>query len=519
MRPLLLLFVLALVVAGCTSSASGAHRARPTVLRWGLVGLTDVPTLDPALASDATSISLSSLVYGGLVRLDGRLRVRPDGAKRWTISRDGRVYTFFLRPNLRFADGNAVRASDFAAALRRSLGSDGSLGTASPYLDLIARPPAKAHAASSTPAVRVVNATTLRISLIRPAAHFLAELAFPASYVPELRLIDEYGSHWTDHAAGFGPFSVLSWRHSRYLILQRNPYYYGNKPALKRIVVRFYPQSAIAISAYQGGALDLVSGLQAGETVSTKPAGIRRVPALALDYLAFNTARLPFYRLHARQAFATVWTPRLAAQAMGDAAFPATGFLPSAFGVPVAPWHATVRGQTFLAQARYPRGKGFPPIALVVPQDPRVDALARALQSAWHTALGLDLIVRQLNPSDYSRILDAHAFDVAIVRWGADYPDPQDFLGTQLGSSADNVTGWTRRSYDAAIRLADSYAPTDPRRIALFQQAARLAVRKVPILPLDEPAQTAIISPDLADVEITPLGTISGAWARVHFKG
>ena len=519
MRSVLLVLVLALVVAGCASSASSAHRARPTVLRWGLVGLTDVPTLDPALASDPTSISLSSLIYGGLVRLDGRLRVRPDGAKRWTISRDGRDYTFYLRHNLRFPDGKTVTASDFAAALRRSLGPDGSLGTASPYLDLIARPASKAHAAGSAPAVRVVNATTLRISLIRPAAHFLAELAFPASYVPELGLIAEYGSHWTDHAAGFGPFSVLTWRHSRYLILQRNPYYYGSKPALKRIVLRYYAQSASAITGYQAGGLDLVSGWQAGETVSPKPAGIRRVPALALDYLAFNTARLPFYRLHARQAFATVWTPRLAVQTMGDAAFPATGFLPTAFGVQVPLWHATGRGQTYLAQARYASGKHFPSIALVVPQDPRVDALARALQSAWRAALGLNLIVRQLNPSDYSRILDAHAFDVAIVRWGADYADPQDFLGTQLGSSPDNVTGWTRRAYDAAIRLADSYAPIDPRRTTLFQQAAQLAVRKVPILPLDEPAQTAVISPDLTNVEITPLGTISGDWARVHFRG
>jgi ABC-type transport system substrate-binding protein len=507
------------MVAGCASSASGAHRVRPTVLRWGLVGLPDVPTLDPALASDPTSIGLSSLIYGGLVRLDGWLRVRPDGAKRWTISRDGRVYTFYLRHNLRFPDGRAVTAADFAAAIRRSIGPDGSVGTASPYLDLIARLRSKAHVAGLTPAVWVVNATTLRITLIRPAAHFLAELAFPASYVPDLRLVDEYGSHWTDHAAGFGPFSVQSWRHSRYLILQRNPYYYGSKPALKRIVLRFYQQTASALTAYQAGGLDLVSGLQAGETASAKPAGIRRVPALALDYLAFNTGRLPFYRLHARQAFASVWTPRLVAQAMGDAAFPATGFLPAAFGVQVPPWHATGRGQTYLAQARYPHGNHFPPIALVVPQDARVDALARALQSAWRTALGLDLIVRQLNPSDYSRILDAHAFDVAIVRWGADYPDPQDFLGTQLGSSADNITGWTRRPYDSAIRLADSYAPTDPRRTTLFQQAARLAVRKVPLLPLDEPAQTAIISPDLTNLEITPLGTIAGAWARVHFKG
>jgi ABC-type oligopeptide transport system substrate-binding subunit len=114
-------------------------------------------------------------------------------------------------------------------------------------------------------------------------------------------------------------------------------------------------------------------------------------------------------------------------------------------------------------------------------------------------------------------VLNARAFDLAIVRWGADYPDPQNFLATQLGSSTDNITGWVRTKYDKVVTLADSYRPTDPRRIALFRQAADLAALKLAILPLDEPAQSALISPDLANVELTPLGTITGVWTRAVF--
>jgi oligopeptide transport system substrate-binding protein len=126
-------------------------------------------------------------------------------------------------------------------------------------------------------------------------------------------------------------------------------------------------------------------------------------------------------------------------------------------------------------------------------------------------------VPRQLNLSTYTSLLNAHNFDLAIIRWGADYSDPQDFLGTQLGSSSDNVTGWSRRSFGYDVFLADSYSPLDPRRATLYREAAGIAALNMAILPLDEPAVTAIISPRLAGVDLTSLGTISGNWPAAHF--
>lgn len=465
-------------------------------------------------------MSVASLIYGGLVRFDSHLHVRPDGASRWTISRDGKVYTFYLRRNLRFADGRPVTAVDFVWALERALGPEGSAGTASFYLNLIApRAPATRAVSGAAPGITALNPSTVQIRLTRPAAHFLSELAFPVSYVPEPMVVQRYGANWPDHAAGFGPFAVRIWRHSRSLQLVRNPYYYAGKPALRQIWLHFYSQRGNAVSAYERGAIDVVSGLQVGESPQRNPAGLRRVPGLALDYLAFNTARLPFYRLHARQAFSSVWSPTLATKTMAGVAFPARGFLPSTLGIAVPPFRPTGSPAAYLAAARYPHGRHFPGIALVLNRDAHLYALARQLQRAWRSALGLDITLRELNPSDFSKVLNAHAFDLALVRWGADYPDPQDFLGTQLGLSPDNVTGWSRRTYDRSVMTADSYNPNDPRRAWLFWQAANLAARKVPILPLDEPAQLAIVRPRLAGIALTPLGTITGTWVTIRYTG
>ncbi len=515
------LAALTLVLAGCATAVTNAfpHVNHDTaVLEWGIVGTGDVQTLDPALVSDPTSFTVASLVYGGLVRLDARLRVVPDGADRWSISPNGKVYTFHIRHGLRFADGRPVTALDFAAALDRALGPEGTSGTASFYLNLIAR-----HASRNggrtrfAPAIDVLSPSKLRITLVRPAAHYLAELALPVSYVPDPRVMARYGDTWTDHAAGFGPFSVAEWRHSQYLRLVRNPYYYSGIPAVKSIVLHFATEAS-ALAAYRSGHLDLVSGIQPGQTLPGKPFGIRRVPALAMDYLAFNTARLPFHRLNARRAFAAAWSPSFASAAMGRSAFPAAGLPPSAFLIPSTRWRPTASPRTYLHAARYANGDALPSLTLILPRDPRLLILAEDMRQAWETKLGVSIALQELNTSNYGRVLGAHAFDLALVEWGGDYPDPQDFLGTQLGSSADNITGWSGTLYNRTVSLADSYAPTDPRRRALFRQAATLALEKLPILPLSEPAQTAVIRPDLAGVALTPLGTIWGDWSQAHLR-
>jgi ABC-type oligopeptide transport system substrate-binding subunit len=485
------------------------------VLRWGVAGLTDVPTLDPALASDPTSISVASLIYGGLVRLDAHLRVVPDGAKRWTISRDGKTYTFFLRSDLRFASGQQATASDFAAALLRAESSEGSSGPGPFYLGLIRQ----ANKPKAKPGIQVINKRTLRITLVRPAAHFLAQLAFPVAYVPDPTVMAHYGANWTDHAAGFGPYYVKVWRHSRYLTLRPNRHYYGyhGSPPIKTITLHFYQQEQSAIAAYQRGALDLVSGLAAGGALSTQVTGVQRLPGLALDYLAYNTVRQPFLHIGVRRALATAWSPKLVTQAMGSTAFPSTGFLPSVFGIKTLRWQPSRSAAAYLARGHYPHGRGFPRIALIMPRDPYVFKLAQALTRSWSRTLGIQIVPRQLNLSTYTSLLNAHNFDLAIIRWGADYPDPQDFLYTQLGSSSDNVTGWSRRSYGNDVSLADSYSPLDPRRAALYRDAARIAALNMAILPLDEPAVTAVISPKLAGVDLTPLGTVCGDWPVAHF--
>ncbi|HZU13731.1 MAG TPA: peptide ABC transporter substrate-binding protein [Chloroflexota bacterium] len=499
-RSLVLFTVCLILISGCSPATSRPRD--PGTLHWGLAGVVDIPTLDPALASDPVSINVCSLIYGGLVRLDQHLHAVPDGATRWTISHRGTIYTFHLRHDLRYANGRRVHAADIAASLQRALGPDGAAGPAAVYLADIA-----AHG------VTAPNDATVRIVLTHPAAQFLTELAFPTAFVPEPDLPARYGSAWTSHAAGFGPFAVQSWQHGRSLRLVRNRYYYGGLPKVRRIVLQMYGSDAAGVRAYRSGAVDVLSGLPPAQALP-HVSGARAMPALAMDYLAFNTTRLPFRRLDVRHAFAAAAGDPLAV--MQGTAFPAAGFLPSAFGINVPLWTPHRSAADYLARAHYPRGRGFPEVALVLPRDPHLIALAHRLTARWRQELGVVVAIRPLNPTNYTTVLDSRQFDVALVRWGGDYPDPQDFLGTQIGPSSDNVTGWTGPIYARLLAEASRLPPAGASRAALFRTAASLAETHLPIYPLDEPAVTAAIRPGWSGLSLTGLGTISGEWSHVQ---
>ncbi|MGH2448043.1 MAG: ABC transporter substrate-binding protein [Chloroflexota bacterium] len=489
-RPAVLLVVLCLALSACAGRSADATVRHPGILTWGVVG-SDVSTLDPALASDPTSISVSSLIYGGLVRFDRRLNVRPDGASHWSIGSHGTRYTFYLRHDLRFPDGRSVTAANFVQALQRSMGPESAAGTAPFYLGQIRR-------TKTGPSVQAIGRWTLTIKLSRPSAGFLSELAFPSSFVPDPRRLSRYGQDWTSHAAGFGPYEVASWEHGRDLVLRRNPHYFGGVPRFRRIVLRFYPDARSALAAYRQGSIQLLSGLAPGAILPRGLPGATRVRAEAMDYVAFNTLRAPLSALSARRALSGIDVSSVSS-IMGRSAFP-----------------RSTRGSAFAAR-NLSSNVGLH-LTFVIPRDPQIYALANALARAWTASLHAHIAVRKLNLSNYDTVLGAHAFDLALIRWAADYPDPADFLSTQLGSSPDNVTGWNPPAFDRLMHEATVASGAQSRRSALAA-ASRLVASQVPILPLDDPSISAALEPTLHGVHLTGLGTIQGTWAHAGFGG
>jgi oligopeptide transport system substrate-binding protein len=167
-------------------------------------------TMDPAQAMDATSASYVVEVFSGLVTLDRDLKIIPDLAERWDVSSDGTVYTFHIRQNALFFDGRPVTAEDFKYSIERTaqLGAAGVSTTADAYLgDIVGARDMVRGRANSISGIRVIDSSTLQITIDAPKPYFLA-----------------------------GPYQILRWDINERILLEANNRFYLGAPSVKRVL-------------------------------------------------------------------------------------------------------------------------------------------------------------------------------------------------------------------------------------------------------------------------------------------
>jgi peptide/nickel transport system substrate-binding protein/oligopeptide transport system substrate-binding protein len=227
-------------------------------LRWSLDGISDLESLDPARPGGLPSVTVLSLIFGGLVRLDEQMEVQPDGASDWTVSPDGRTYTFTIRDGLLFADGTPVSAEDWAFSVNRALAPEtASYGAPAQLSHIVGAQDVIAGKARQASGVRAIDPRHLEITLDAPLAYFLAQLVYPYTFVIP-RSLAIRTDNWASQAFGTGPYRVQALNHGKALILVANPNYWRGAPMLPTIMLPFNPDSAEAYLQYRAGKLDIM---------------------------------------------------------------------------------------------------------------------------------------------------------------------------------------------------------------------------------------------------------------------
>lgn len=352
--------LLPVVLAGCDAGAgASAALAKDQTFVWPYVdGISGHPNLmydevlDPAAITTEVDAQTTALIYTNLVTFDSSLHVVPDAATHWDVDSTGTIYTFHLRPNLKFSDGTPLTAADFAYGIDRALDPNlcsvddqksyytspggptgqGPCGSvASTYLGLILGAQDRLAGNISTvvgtgndpnKGVDVVDPQTLMIRLgsdstdpgqkaeARP--YFLQSLAYPTSAPIEKALDKKYpGGLWVQHlneGGCSGPFMVESYANGQELTLVPNPYWaqaFGTHLTLtsvKRPVVTSIEQEYQNYRSGVGGYdyTDVPANLY---TQAYGQPDFHEVPALATDYFGINTGVAPFDSLPLRQAF------------------------------------------------------------------------------------------------------------------------------------------------------------------------------------------------------------------------
>jgi oligopeptide transport system substrate-binding protein len=447
-------------------------------------------TIDPSRCRDSNSAYIIDQLFRGLVEITPENDIVPAIARTWEVMDEGRKYRFYLRDDVFWSDGVRVTAGDFEYGWKRALEQDSLATIASNFYDIKG---ARAfHRGVMTDAndlgVRALDEMTLEIELESPAGYFIYLLGYfiPSFPVPR-HVVEKLGEEWTqmDRIVTNGPFVLGSWEPGKPMVLTRNPKYYGeyqgNVEKVELTIGEAQPDLS-PIKLYENDKIDILTlSTNAFHSRHLFPGEYFSCPEMTTYSIIFNVQRAPFIDPRVRKAFVLATDRQyLANVVLGGLHLPATGGLVP----PMIPGHSPgialeydpEEARHLLAQAGYPGGGGFPMVDFLVSR--RREVAAQYLQDQWFDVLGVRIDLRFLAGSTYWEAKDNYNYHVVFGGWTADSPDPDNFLRVYM----QNVN-WVDEVYSRL--LEEARQSNDQRqRIELYQQAERILIEQVPIMPV-----------------------------------
>jgi oligopeptide transport system substrate-binding protein len=514
MRFLVTFFCLAVVLSGC-----GRRLDRAELV---FINGAEPELLDPAMVTAQASSRVAYALFEGLVIFDQHARIQPGVAERWEVSSDGKEYTFHLRSNACWSNGEPVTSADFVYAWRRALLPETGAEYAS-QLYPIAN--AEAFNTGKTTDFSLVGVTApdpliLRVRLAHPTPYFLDLCAF-STFLPVHRATVEAHPDWASKPARFmgnGPFLLQEWRLFDRVRLVRNPAYWNAAAvSLESIDVLPAARPNTAFNLYATGAADLMldKGLAPTPLLDElrKRPDFHSAPFLATYFIRFNATRAPFTDNRVRRAISLVVDRRELVEKITRGGEPvAESFVPPGTGGGYVPPAGAPRdpaaARKLLAEAGFPGGTGFPVVRYLYKGDSDLDRdIAVEIQGALQRELGIRMLLQPQEWTVYLALQGALDYDLCRSSWVADYNDPNTFLNMFVTGDGNNRTGWSHPAYDSLIAAAAA-EPEPARRFEYFQKAERILVsEEAPVCPLYfyvgiqfyDPERLDGLSPNLLD--------------------
>ncbi len=455
--------------------------------------------LDPALITAQPSSRIAYALFEGLTIFGPDSIPRPGVASAWEVSSDGRQYTFHLRPEARWSNGDPVTSSDFLYAWRRVLLPETGSEYASQLYPIHNAELFNTGALKDFSQVGIVcvDPQTLVVHLDNPTPYFPDLCAF-ATFLPVHQATAEGHSDWAskpEHFVGNGPYLLQEWRLFDRVRLVKN-FRYWNAASIEICSIDVLPAAKpmTAFNLYATGAADLMMDKGLAPTSLMKELRLRKdfhsAPFLGTYFIRFNTQRAPFNDARVRRALSLVIDKQAMVEKITRAGeTPAGSFVPPGTGHGYEPPKGLARNVKeagrLLAEAGFPEGKGFPVVHYLYKGDSDLDRdIAVELQETFRKELGVKMLLKPQEWTVYLAAQSALDYDLCRSSWVADYNDPNTFLNMFVTNDGNNRTGWSHPGYDALIADAARTADTGE-RFGKFQKAERILVeQEAPVTPL-----------------------------------
>jgi oligopeptide transport system substrate-binding protein len=496
-RAVLLAFSLA---AACTAALSAAATAPDSGMReFVMADAQQSVSLDPLHTITSFESQFYTAIYEGLIVCNPQtLEPEPGVARRWESTDGGRVWTFTLRSDARWSNGDRVTARDFTESWLRMIDPTNN-AEYSVFFDVIKG--ARAYRTGATRAaadvgITAVSDTVLKVELEHPAAHFL-KLLTHISFLPVHSSLRR-STGWEDAPTviGNGPF-VMKSRSDSEIVLEKNPRYWDvDSLGVDRLRIRFMDDPDAATDGYITGRINWVTGSLINGSRLRESDAVEAYPLFSTTYFFFSGGHAPWSDWRVRRGLALLlpWD-QVRSKDLFD--------FPSALLIPSIPNYPTVKGidgqqveegKKLLAAAGFPDGKGLPPVVVKLSRDSEgMKAVVKTMADAWKAAIGLEVQVKEVDAAAYLAESRKDDCTLAVSGWTGDYADPLTFLQMWMTGSNLNDAHFSDPDYDAAV--SDAMTLMDnTKRYKRLADAEGILLEKASILPLRHGAAINLIN-------------------------
>ncbi len=522
----ILAFALLFVLLASTAGMGIAQAAdQPKTLTFALVK-GDIPTIDPALATDTSSVQVAWTTHPTLTRgLETDLsKLQLNIASKFVLAKDGKSVTYTLRKDIPWVmwDGKQVvevkddagkplmvKAQDFEYAIKRMLDPATASNYAYVYTTLIVGANDfnsskdtgdKLNALRDAVGVKAVDDWTLKVDFVDQFGYAMNIMSmWNLGAVPKAA-VDKFADKWTEpgNAWSYGPYVISEWKHDESMTMAANPFWPGTvnspKPKIQTIVMQFVDLDA-SFNNYEAGTNDITDQgvpLEQLDRVKADPTMSKELsiaPSPGTYYYGFNVTKPPFDDVHARRAFSYAVDRQTLVDTVtkggqepagwmcrpGLVACPTRKDSPN-LGVKYDPEMAKTEWAAYLKDAKITADQ-VPPITLMFNQGAGHDAIAQAIQQMWQKTLGVKVDLSQQEWKVYLKTLETDSPQVWRLGWNQDYPDANNFLKDVFYStSTQNYTKWKNADFDKLVTQAAKLTDT-AQRLALYRQADEILVK------------------------------------------
>ncbi|OEH91623.1 peptide ABC transporter substrate-binding protein [Bacillus solimangrovi] len=543
-----LLLAFSLVLTACTG---GGNEATPGAGEGTDEGTTEPTTeaveqvfranitsepfsLNPSLANDSTSGNVLLQTFEGLTRIDESGKPQPAMASEIKTSEDLKTYTFTIRDDAKWSNGDPVTANDFEFAWKWALdpANDAQYAYQLYYLKNAAQANA-GEVSTDEVGVTAVDEKTLQVELENPTPYILELTAFYTYFPVNSKIAKENDKWYTDAGELYtsnGPFKMTEWSHNDTIVLEPNENYWDKDTVkLERIEFSMINDENTELNMFKSGQLtwagDNFGSLPSEAVPSLEKEGKLNIkPTAGTYWYKFHTEKEPFNNANIRKAFSYAIDREALVKSVTK-----TGEIPAMAAVPPSMFPENEQGyfkdndietakellQKGMEELGYSSVEDMPEIKLSYNTSESHQKIAQAVQDMWKNNLGVNVELENAEWAVYIEKLHQGDYQIGRMGWLGDFNDPMNFLELYKELGGNNDTRWHDDEF--ASLLEQSQTETDPeKRTAMLKQAEEIFIDAMPVAPIYFYTNAWVQEDNLKGIVMSGLGDVQLKWA--HFE-